>query len=199
MKKNTTATFLSQDEYQKRMAHYNAWLMSEKPFQGVPYPGFPADVKAGKKVPEPVYTLTAEDIETVKPKAKEVKSKPKPKAKEVKAKPKAKVVKANAKVVKSKNKASPKAKTVKSAPKAKTRVSRTAGKTVAKKSAKKARVVKKQALGASRSKLAQAREIFATHHNLSRDNIIALFMSQLGLSQPSANTYYYNVKKYFAS
>jgi hypothetical protein len=162
MKKNTIAVFLDPQEYTKRLAHYNAWLMSEKPFQGVPYPGFPADVKAGKKVPEPVYTLTADEIETAKPRAN------------------TKVVKPNTKVVK------PKAKKVKPR------------KTVAKKKTAKARVVKKQALGASRSKLAQAREIFATHHNLSRDNIIALFMSQLGLKQPSANTYYYNVKKYFA-
>jgi hypothetical protein len=186
MKKNTTAEFLTQDEYQKRMAHYNAWLMSEKPFQGVPYPGFPADVKAGKKVPEPVYILTAEDIETVKSKAK-VKPKAKPNP-EVKPKAKAK---ANTKKVKPAKTVKPKT----TEPKAKTAKPR---KTVAKKKTTKARVVKKQAIGANRSKLAQAREIFATFHNLSRDNIIALFMSQLGLKQPSANTYYYNVKKYFA-
>lgn len=38
----------------RKLAHYNKWLMDDKREFGKPYPGFPEEMKKGKKVESPV-------------------------------------------------------------------------------------------------------------------------------------------------
>lgn len=51
---------IEQNEYgTRKLAHYNAWLMDTKREFGVPYPGFPEDLKAEKTKRVPKVTTKA--------------------------------------------------------------------------------------------------------------------------------------------
>lgn len=62
----------------RKLAHYNKWLLSEKRDPGVPYPGFPEDIKMEKarKAYTEDFVARAEvkkaKVKAVKPKAKAV-------------------------------------------------------------------------------------------------------------------------------
>ena len=62
----------------RKLAHYNKWLLDPKREFGVPYPGFPEDKVKGKKVNSPVVdsmvkTLSKAPAKAAKPAAKKAK------------------------------------------------------------------------------------------------------------------------------
>lgn len=69
-----------QDYFDRKLAHYNTWLLDPKREFGKPYPGFPEDLKAkkGKKVESTVIasmtdTLTKGKADKAAPAAKKAK------------------------------------------------------------------------------------------------------------------------------
>lgn len=49
--------------------------------------------------------------------------------------------------------------------------------------------------GGGGTKLEMARALYAKANNTSRDEVVAMFMSQLGMTKAGATTYFYNVRK----
>lgn len=50
----------------RKLAHYNAWLLDSKREFGKPYPGFPEDMKKGKKMQSPVIADMAATLSGAK-------------------------------------------------------------------------------------------------------------------------------------